>query len=74
MLRCSVVVYLFQAEDNVGIVIHLIGVQRLSVIPEEISISLSILTQTHQQVQGLTSAHPQGSVGPLEKHTGRSLT
>lgn len=63
----SAVEYLFQVEDNVGIIVSLISFEGLSIIPKEISFSQTFITQRHFKVQGLTGAHPQSSVGSLRQ-------
>ncbi len=61
--------YLLYCEIDVSVLIFLICVKGLSIIPKQITLGQAVLTQTYNQMKGLTAAHPQGGVRSLKhKH------
>lgn len=61
--------HLRDVEDDVGVLVVLVGVDALSVVPEQISTGRAIVGESRDQMKRLTAAHPQRQVGRLNKQT-----
>lgn len=57
--------HLSDVKDDVGVLVVLVGVDALSVIPEQISTGRAVIRESRDQVERLTTAYPQGQVGHL---------
>lgn len=56
-------------KDDVGVLVALVGVEALPVVPEQISNGRTVLSESRDEVEGLTTADPQGQVGRLDGET-----
>lgn len=70
-LKCK---NLSDVEDDVGVLVGLEGVHGLSVVPEQISGSRTIVRKSQDQVQGLTGADPQSQVWRLFPQKQRNIS
>lgn len=61
--------HLRDVEDDVGVLVILVGVDALSVVPEQISTGWAIVRESRDQMKRLAAAHPQRQVGRLSKQT-----
>lgn len=61
--------HLRDVEDDVGVLVVLVGVDALSVVPEQISTGRAIVGESRDQMKRLAAAHPQRQVGRLNKQT-----